>query len=129
MRKSTVLVIPILILMLAACAGTGGQTSGGDAVNLLVTLSTHPVEPEVGRVEFVVEVKDAANRPVDGAVVNLKADMIGHSMGDLSGQATAQGSGRYATAANLSMAGPWQIDVQVQTADHNVSREFRIEVK
>ncbi len=129
MRKSTVLVIPILILMLAACAGTGGQTSGGDAVNLLVTLSTNPPEPEVGRVEFVVEVRDAANRPVDGAVVNLKADMIGHSMGDLSGQATAQGSGRYATAANLSMAGPWQIDVQVQTADHNVSREFRIEVK
>ncbi len=129
MRKSTVLVIPILILMLAACAGTGGQTATGDAVNLLVTLSTNPAEPEAGRVEFVVEVKDAANRPVDGAVVNLKADMIGHSMGDLSGQATAQGSGRYATAANLSMAGPWQIDVQVQTADHNVTREFRIEVK
>jgi hypothetical protein len=129
MRKPILLLVPILLLMLAACAGTGGQTSAGDAVNLLVTLSTNPVEPEVGRVELVVEVKDSANRPVDGAVVNLKADMIGHSMGDLSGQATEQGSGRYATTANLSMAGPWQIDVQVQAADHNVSREFRIEVK
>ncbi len=129
MRRSTLLIVPALLLMLAACTGSGGQTSTGDAVNLLVTLSTNPVEPAVGRVELVVEVKDAANRPVDGAVVNLKADMIGHSMGDLSGQATGQGGGRYATTANLSMAGPWQIDVQVQSAEHNVSREFRIEVK
>lgn len=129
MRRPTLLIVPVVLLLLAACTGTGGQTATGDVVNLLVTLSTNPAEPKVGQVELVVEVKDAANRPVDGAVVNLKADMIGHSMGDLSGQATAQGSGRYATAANLSMAGPWQIDVQVQTADHNVSREFRIEVR
>jgi len=129
MRRPLLLIMPVLLLVLAACTGTAGQTSTGDAVNLLVTLSTNPPEPEVGRVEFVVDVKDAANRPVDGAVVNLKADMIGHTMGDLSGQATGQGSGRYATAATLSMAGPWQIDVQVQTADHDVNREFRIEVK
>ncbi len=129
MRRLTLLLMPVLLMILAGCTGTGVQTSTGDAVNLLVTLSTNPAEPEVGRVEFVVEVKDAANRPVDGAVVNLKADMIGHSMGDLSGQATEQGGGRYATTANLSMAGPWQIDVQVQTADHDVSREFRIEIK
>lgn len=127
MPRVVPLMLSILVL-LAACGGTGGQTPAGAEDGLVVSLNTHPAAPAIGNVELVVEVKDAANRPVSGATVTLKADMIGHSMGDLSGQATDQGNGRYATTANLSMAGAWQVDVEVKTAGGIARREFRIEV-
>ena len=92
-------------------------------------LQTNPAQPKLGQVELIVDVKDADGRAVDGATVTLKVAMIGHSMGDLSGQATGQTNGRYATRANLSMAGEWQVDVQVKTADKDIKRKFRIAVQ
>lgn len=94
-----------------------------------MTLQTNPAQPKLGQVELIVDVKDADGRAVDGATVTLKVAMIGHSMGDLSGQATGQTNGRYATRANLSMAGEWQVDVQVKTADKDMKRKFRIAVQ
>lgn len=116
-------------LVLAACGGSGGQTPSTSSEGLLVTLQTNPAQPKLGPVELIVDVKDADGQAVDGATVTLKADMIGHSMGDLSGQATGQTNGRYATRANLSMAGEWQVDVQVKTTDKDVKRKFRIVVQ
>ncbi len=116
-------------LVLAACGGSGGQRPSTSSEGLLVTLQTNPPQAKPGQVELIVDVKDADGRAVDGATVTLKADMIGHSMGNLSGQATRQANGRYATRANLSMAGEWQIDVQVKTADKDVSRRFKIAVQ
>jgi len=116
-------------LVLAACGGSGGQTPSTSSEGLLVTLQTNPSQPRLGQTELIVDVKDADGRAVDGATVTLKADMIGHSMGDLSGQATGQTNGRYATRANLSMAGEWQVDVRVKTTDKDVSRRFKIVVQ
>lgn len=116
-------------LVLAACGGASSQPPATSSEGLLVTLQTNPVQPRLGQTELIVEVKDADGRAVDGATVTLKADMIGHSMGDLSGQATGQTNGRYSTRANLSMTGEWQVDVQVKTADKAVSRRFKIVVQ
>jgi hypothetical protein len=80
-------------------------------------------------VELIVDVQDADGRVVDGETVTLKAEMIGHSMGDLSGQAIGQANGRYATRANLSLVGEQQVDVQVKTADKDVARRFKITVQ
>lgn len=49
-------------------------------------------------------------------------------MNELSGPGLTQGQGRYATQANLSMAGEWVIDVRVQTADQSVVRQFKASV-
>ena len=119
----------VSVLILTACSGSGGQASSTSSEGLLVTLNTNPAPPQLGQVELIVDVKDANGRAVDGASVTLKADMIGHSMGDLSGQATSQANGRYAIRANLSMAGEWQVDVQVKTADKDVKRRFKIAVQ
>ena len=116
-------------LVLVACGGSDGPKSSAATEGLLVTLQTNPVQPRLGQTELIVDVKDANGQAVDGANVTLKADMIGHSMGDLSGQATGQTNGRYATRANLSMAGEWQVDVQVKTADKDVKRRFKIVVQ
>lgn len=94
-----------------------------------MSLQTNPAQPKRGQVELIVDVKDAGGRAEDGATVTPKADMIGHSMGELSGQATAQTNGRHATRANLSMAGEWQVDVQVKTSNKDVKRSFKIEVR
>jgi hypothetical protein len=117
------------VLVLAACGGASSQPPATSSEGLLVTLQTNPSQPRLGPVEMIVDVKDVDGRAVDGATVTLKADMIGHSMGNLSGQATGQSNGRYATRANLSMAGEWQVDVQVKTADKAVSRRFKIVVQ
>jgi nitrogen fixation protein FixH len=116
-------------LVLVACSGSDNPQSSAVTEGLLVTLQTQPAQPRLGQTELIVEVKDADGRAVDGATVTLKADMIGHSMGDLSGQATGQTNGRYTTRANLSMAGEWQVDVQVKTVDKDVQRRFKIEVQ
>lgn len=128
-RKFVVLVLAVMsVFVLVACGGTGGQESS-TAEGLQVTLETNPAQPQLGPVELIVNVVDEAGQAVDGATVTLKADMIGHSMGDLSGQATGQANGRYAIGANLSMAGEWQIDVQVKTAEEEVQQSFRIVVR
>lgn len=116
-------------LVLVACSGSESPQPSAATEGLLVTLQTQPAQPRLGQTELIVEVKDTDGRAVDGATVTLKADMIGHSMGDLSGQATGQSNGRYTTRANLSMAGEWQVDVQVKTVDKDVQRRFRIVVQ
>ena len=116
-------------LVLVACSGSDSLKSSAATEGLLVTLQTQPAQPRLGQTELIVEVKDVDGRAVDGATVTLKADMIGHSMGDLSGQATGQSNGRYTARANLSMAGEWQVDVQVKTVDKDVQRRFRIVVQ
>lgn len=131
MKRNLVLLVLALIsmLVLVACGGSGREGSSTTTEGLQVTLQTNPAQPELGPVELIVDVKDEDGQAVDGATVTLKADMIGHSMGDLSGQATGQANGRYAIGANLSMAGEWQIDVQVKTAEEEAQRSFRIMVR
>jgi nitrogen fixation protein FixH len=124
-----VLILAVGLMALSACTTGPGADSATTDAGLDVTLVTNPASPQVGNVELVVELKDAANRPVTGGTVLLKADMIGHSMGDLSGTATDQGNGRYAITANLSMAGEWKVDVDARAGDQAVAKDFRINVK
>ena len=132
MKRNATLVLLALFsaFILAACLDSRSQQSSTQgSPTLLVTLRTDPLQPKVGQVELIVDVKDASNREVDGATVTVWANMIGDSMGDLTGQATGQASGRYAMRANLSMAGDWQVEVQVKTADKDERRTFKIVVQ
>ncbi len=135
-KRNAILVLLALFsaFILAACLDSRSQQSSTQGSStapdgLLVTLQTKPLQPKVGQVELIVDVKDAGNREVDGATVTVWADMMGHSMGDLMGQATGQAGGRYAIRANLSMAGDWQVEVQVKTADKDERRTFYILVQ
>ncbi len=136
MKRYTILVLLALFsaFFLAACLDSRSQQSSTQDSStatdgLRVTLQTNPQQPKVGQVELIVDVKDASNRVVDGATVTVWANMAGHSMGDLTGRATGQASGRYAIRANLSMAGDWQVEVQVKTAEEDARRTFDIVVQ
>lgn len=135
-KRNAILVLLILFsaFILTACLDSRNQQSSTQdsstaTEGLVVTLQTNPLQPKVGQVELIVEVKDASNREVDGATVTVWANMLDHSMGDLTGQATSQARGRYAIRANLSMAGDWQVEVQVKTAEEDVRRTFEIAVQ
>lgn len=136
MKRNAILVLLALFsaFILAACLDSRNQQSSTQDSSsatdeLLVTLQTNPLQPKVGPVELIVDVKDASNREVDGATVTMWANMIGDSMGDLTGHATGQASGRYSLRANLSMAGDWQVEVQVKTAERDERRTFKIVVQ
>jgi hypothetical protein len=127
----SVLILAFAVLALAACGGAPAGSvpaSNAPADDLTLKLGTNPSPARVGQVELFVEVTDASGKPVDAVTVTMKADMIGHSMGDLSGALTPQGNGRYAASANLSMAGPWQVDVSVSADGKTVAQQFAIEV-
>lgn len=128
-RNFVLLVLAFVSMFVLVGCGSAGSQENSTTGGLQVTLETNPAQPQQGPVELIVDVKDEAGRALDGATVTLKADMIGHSMGDLSGQATGQTNGRYAIGANLSMAGEWQIDVQVKIAETEVQRRFKIMVR
>ena len=86
-----------------------------------IAVSTNPNPPNSqAETELVIDVKDASGQPLTGATVNLLADMMGHSMGLMQGQATEQGNGRYAAFVPLSMAGDWKVTVEVRDSQNNL---------
>lgn len=132
MRTFRLWPLALLIFLLAATACSSqasGASGNGATAGLEVVFGTDPAPARLGQVDLHVDIYDVQRKPVDDAQVTFKATMEGHSMGELSGPATAQGNGRYATRANLSMAGEWVIDVRVRTADQDVQRKFRFAVQ
>lgn len=86
-----------------------------------IAISTNPNPPSSqAETELVIDVKDASGQPLTDATVNLLADMMGHSMGLMQGQATEQGNGRYAALVPLSMAGDWKVTVEVRDSQNNL---------
>ena len=80
-----------------------------------ITVSTNPNPPNsLVTTELIIDVVDASGQPLTGATVNILADMVGHSMGLMQGQATDQGNGRYATSVPFVMGGDWKVTVEVR---------------
>jgi len=129
-----------LLALAAGCAGmdmaahrAAMTPSSGSSVpkasGLRMTLMTVPKDPAVGNVELVVSVMDANGDPVTGATVRISADMTDHPMGDLSGEAADQGTGRYSIVMNLGMAGEWKIMVKAAASREEAADEFPVTVK
>ncbi|MBI3538619.1 MAG: FixH family protein [Chloroflexi bacterium] len=88
-------------------------TVTSSANNLRVTLTTNPSPPGMGNVEFVIQIRDANNQPVNDAVVQISgSDMMMYGMAFF-GKAIAQENGRYVLISNLDSEGAWNITVQV----------------
>ena len=82
------------------------------ASGLRVTLATNPAAPMMGSIQFIVQVNDAKGQPVNDANVKVTATHPGMNM-TISGNATAQGNGRYAVQGNLGMGGAWKVKGEV----------------
>ncbi len=129
MKTKTAVGVAILLigaLVLSACGGSGGSSSGSPQI----TISTKPNPPAMGPVELIVDVKDAQGQPINDANVLVLASHTTMSGMNQQGPATAQGNGRYAITADMSgMNGQWLVTVQVKKGDLDLAQDFKIEVK
>jgi len=116
------------MVVLAACSGTSTSSAKNEPT---ITVTTNPNPAVMGDVELIIEVKDAAGQPLDGARVSVVAGMSGHVMGDpLRGQATDQGNGRYSIKAPMSMSGMWDVTVRVDKPGiESFSTDLTVSVK
>ena len=120
--------IAVAMVVLAACSGASASFTKNEPT---ITVTTNPNPPMMGDIEIVIEVKDAAGKPVDGAAVSVVASMSGMPMGDpLRGQATDQGNGRYSIKAPMSMSGTWDVTVRLDKQGiEPFSRDLQINVQ
>ncbi len=106
MRNRNTPIVAVLLIVVAlagACsAPPAAAPTPANSGQPEITVSTNPNPPNSqAETELVIDVKDASGQPLTGATVNLLADMMGHSMGLMQGQATEQGNGRYADIRSL----------------------------
>lgn len=128
-------ILPVLLLagltiLLAACGGAAPvEPDPASPSDVNISLATQPDPPQTGPVELVVQVNDAGDQPVADADVFVFADHTDMKGMNMNGRATAQGNGRYAISADLSMSGNWKITVQVKKAPVDVAEEFNLAVQ
>jgi hypothetical protein len=76
-----------------------------------------------------VEVKDASNRPLSGATVEVGAGMPGMNVPKVPARPTAE-PGVYEATLNFGMAGAWTIEVTATAPQGTTtSTKFKVEAK
>ena len=130
-----ILIVASLSLLLVGAACTAQQTagspsakSGGPKIELA---GTAPNPCPAGRCQVAVTVKSEQGQPVENASVQYEArhPTGGHS--SVSANAEHRGGGRYEGTVNFSMAGDWNVGVQVRLPGNNTiySETVKLPVK
>lgn len=139
MRKHrSLLAVPLLLVVLTACASTSSQTptSGGTPAfhtqlhtsdgALLLQLTVTP--NHLGSNLFTVAVQDARTKqPVSDLQVQLLTTMLDMAMGTDTLPLQAQGNGTYSAQGALSMGGHWEITILLRasgTTQHKAQVQF-----
>jgi hypothetical protein len=112
----------VSMVCLAAMSGCGDppvidNTPPGVTGDLKVALSTVPDPPTREQsTTFVVDVRDAAGNPVEGATVTLSTKMVLMSHGGIKGELVEKGGGKYEATGAFNMGGTWRVEVTVTGA-------------
>jgi Cu(I)/Ag(I) efflux system membrane fusion protein len=120
MKSITSWALAVLALA-AACARKG---NGGDTIHagdLLVQVAIDPDPPRAGDNVLHVTVKDANQKPIDGARIEFVYDMP--AMGAMpemkgSGETKPLGGGEYQVTYVLSMLGDWYLTLEIGAPGH-----------
>ena len=106
------------LLALGACGGGAGE---GDTVvhsaGLEVRTALEPSSPRVGENQLLIELRDAAGKPVPGADLDVKVHM--HAMGAMPAMGgpahvSALEDGRYQAHFEVDMGGTWLVEIQAK---------------
>lgn len=120
LKKSIPIVFLAVALLVSACMPVATPTPASPGTPE-ITVSTNPDPPNsLIETELIFDVKDANGQPLTGATIAVLADMVGHSMGMMQGQASEQGNGRYATSVSFVMGGDWKVTVEVRDGQENL---------
>lgn len=128
------ILIPLFLIftfLLTACGDEPFVPSSKVEGELQLAFSTDP-SPPTGNYDAIlrIEVKDAKGVPLDGAVVEMVADMITMHHPGVGGTMTPKGNGIYETTGKFAMGGIWRVEV-VATKDGGMrtTGTFDIQVK
>lgn len=107
--------IVIVTLLIALCASMAfaAQTKPVKAGKYTVEFAIQPTPPTVGKDQITITVKDG-EKPLTGAEVSLHLDMVGMSMPLDAKTTPGTQDGQYVATVDLTMAGAWTLDVNVQ---------------
>ena len=127
MPRITLLALAGLLLVLAACGGSGiTQTTQTEHYKVQLTLDS----ANFGERTATIEVNDLAGQPVTADQVVLAPIM--EVMGMASPEAVAQpiAPGRYETKGEFfSMLGEWEVDVRVSAGGTEEVARFKVQVQ
>jgi hypothetical protein len=117
----------VVLSVLVLCVGGCRRPSDGDR-DVTVDLKVEPDPPRVGPAKLTLIVKDADDRPVEGAKLKLEGNMSHAGMKPVFADAKEEKAGRYRADLEFTMGGDWFILVDGTRAD---GRSFRkkIDVK
>ena len=112
----------LLLLTVSAC-GRGGKTLPDVAVELAI----EPSPPQIGPATITVSLRDADDRPISGAQMELEGNMSHAGMVPVLAQATEVEPGLYQADLEFTMGGDWFILVRADLPDGR-SMERQVDV-
>jgi hypothetical protein len=113
----------LLVLLLLSSCGRGTT----DLPEVGVDLTIEPDPPRIGPAVVTVELRDADEQPIGGAVVRLEGNMSHAGMAPVLADATEVAKGRYQADLEFTMGGDWFILVQADLPDGR-SMERKVDV-
>jgi hypothetical protein len=127
MKKIAYLLIALLLTTGLALAKDYEITKKADDYSVLVKIDKNP--PVVGDNNVTIEIKDAAGKNVTEAKVKLDYGMPAMpGMPAMSYKADAELKGAlYKAKMNLSMAGSWNITIQITQGDKVRKAKFNVD--
>jgi len=130
-NKNLLIALAIGVVIIAGLGWKvlSGPSANGGSGSDTVSLTTNPNPLQMGPATFIIDVKDKTGKPVDNATVSFDLNMTAMNMGTQRGNATSQGSGRYAVSGRMTMRGPWKVTTKTTMPDGSVvNKDFTVNV-
>ena len=130
MRKFMLInLIVALSVLLAACGSAATPTDTSSSKQVNIKLETNPTPAIKGDIELIFTITDASGAPIEGAKVDVNAEHPAMAGMGMSGQATAQGGGKYSIKANFSDSGDWVLTIYVREGELDYKEEIELPVQ
>jgi Cu(I)/Ag(I) efflux system membrane fusion protein len=116
--------VVVLVLAAAGCGGSRSAPVEVESRGVSIRAALEPDGARVGENVLWLELRDAEDRPVGGADLDVKVHM--HAMGTMpamGGPARVEdlGDGRYRADFDLDMGGTWQVEIHARTASGSMA--------
>lgn len=129
MKYQPVLIGICLLVAISACSPQGTPTSAPIDVN--ISLRSEPEMLAVGTSTLIIVLEDTNGAPVNGAALQVSANMDHEGMTPLEGQSSNSADGEYRVPLTWTMGGGWNLTVTAQLANNGgeVSKTFDLFVE
>jgi len=128
-RGALLLTVLLLTLSVAGCGRIQRPAPATDD-GYSVTLVSEPAQSGVGTGMLILTLRDSANKPVEGATLEVIGNMSHAGMVPVNGVMQSAVGGEYRVSMEWTMSGDWYIDITFRTRDGaEVSRRFPIRVE